>query len=109
VDLNPTGRTDGRVVDETASRAATNVTITTQVLVGQAVPLITRTAAERGVDLVVMGTHGRGGVAHLMLGSVAERVVRTAPCPVLTVRNTSRAADIIAAEAVCSRQAAGLA
>lgn len=37
-------------------------------------------------DLVVMGTHGRGGVAHLMLGSVAERVVRQAHCPVVTVR-----------------------
>jgi nucleotide-binding universal stress UspA family protein len=34
-----------------------------------------------------MGTHGRGGVAHLLLGSVAEKVVRTAPCPVLTVRH----------------------
>ena len=34
-----------------------------------------------------MGTHGRGGVAHLLMGSVAERVVRTAPCPVLTVRH----------------------
>lgn len=40
----------------------------------------------RKIDLIVMGTHGRTGVAHLMLGSVAERVVRTAPCPVLTMR-----------------------
>ncbi len=38
-------------------------------------------------DLIVMGTHGRTGVAHLLLGSVAERLVRTAPCPVLTVRH----------------------
>jgi nucleotide-binding universal stress UspA family protein len=38
------------------------------------------------IDLIVMGTHGRGGVAHALLGSVAEKVVRTAPCPVLTVR-----------------------
>lgn len=38
------------------------------------------------VDLIVMGTHGRTGVSHLFLGSVAERVVRTAPCPVMTVR-----------------------
>jgi universal stress protein A len=39
-----------------------------------------------GIDLIVMGTHGRGGMAHLLMGSVAERVVRTASCPVLTVR-----------------------
>jgi nucleotide-binding universal stress UspA family protein len=39
------------------------------------------------VDLVVLGTHGRGALAHLFMGSVAERVVRTAPCPVLAVRN----------------------
>ena len=38
-------------------------------------------------DLIVIGTHGRGAVAHLLMGSVAERVVRTAPCPVLTVRH----------------------
>jgi nucleotide-binding universal stress UspA family protein len=38
------------------------------------------------VDLIVVGTHGRGAVAHLMMGSVAEKVVRTAPCPVLVVR-----------------------
>jgi nucleotide-binding universal stress UspA family protein len=43
-------------------------------------------AASRDVDLIVMGTHGRGGVSHLLLGSIAERVVRRAPCPVLTVR-----------------------
>jgi len=42
-----------------------------------------------------------------VLGSVAERVVRTAQCPVLTVRDTARAADIIAADAVSRRQAAG--
>jgi nucleotide-binding universal stress UspA family protein len=38
-------------------------------------------------DVIGMGTHGRGGFAHLLMGSVAERVVRTAPCPVLTVRH----------------------
>jgi len=44
-------------------------------------------AREADIDLVVMGTHGRGGVAHLLMGSVSERVVQTAPCPVLTVRH----------------------
>ena len=44
-------------------------------------------AGREHVDLIVTGTHGRGGVAHLLMGSVAERVVRTAPCPVLTVRH----------------------
>jgi|SRR5215203_3464267 len=48
---------------------------------------ITRFAREAGIDLIVMGTHGRGFVAHVVVGSVAEKVVRTAPCPVLTVRN----------------------
>jgi universal stress protein A len=44
-------------------------------------------ARETSVDLIIMGTHGRGAVAQLLMGSVAERVVRTAPCPVLTVRH----------------------
>jgi len=44
-------------------------------------------AREQDIDLIITGTHGRGTVAHLFMGSVAERVIRTAPCPVLTVRN----------------------
>jgi universal stress protein A len=44
-------------------------------------------AKEKDVDLIVMGTHGRGGLVHMLLGSVAEKVVRKAPCPVLTVRD----------------------
>ncbi len=49
-------------------------------------------AIERRVDLIVLGTHGRTGVKHLLLGSVAERTVRSAPCPVLTVRAGAAAA-----------------
>jgi len=44
-------------------------------------------ASNAGIELIVMGTHGRRAVAHLLLGSVAERVVRTAPCPVLTIHH----------------------
>jgi nucleotide-binding universal stress UspA family protein len=51
-------------------------------------------AKNAGVDVIVIGTHGRSGVSRLLLGSVAERVVRTAPCPVLTVH-----ADAVKTEA----------
>jgi len=47
-------------------------------------------AKDHDVDIIVMGTHGRGALAHLVMGSVAERVVRLAPCPVLTVRHAER-------------------
>ena len=47
---------------------------------------IIEAAEQRKVDLIVMATHGRTGLSHLLLGSVAERVVRSAACPVLTVR-----------------------
>jgi universal stress protein A len=48
---------------------------------------IVRYARDQKIDLLVMGTHGRGPIAHMLLGSVAEKVVRKAPCPVLTVRH----------------------
>lgn len=44
-------------------------------------------ADSEGIDLLILGTHGRTGIRHFLLGSVAERVVRVAPCPVLTVRH----------------------
>ena len=53
---------------------------------GLVAPQIVSYAASQDIDLIVMGTHGRRGVAHLLLGSVAEHVVRIARCPVLTVR-----------------------
>jgi nucleotide-binding universal stress UspA family protein len=45
-------------------------------------------AKAENIDLIVMGTHGRGPIAHMLMGSVAEKVVRKAPCPVLTVRTS---------------------
>jgi nucleotide-binding universal stress UspA family protein len=47
-------------------------------------------AKDHDIDIIVMGTHGRGALAQLVMGSVAERVVRLAPCPVLTVRHPER-------------------
>jgi nucleotide-binding universal stress UspA family protein len=53
---------------------------------GLTAPQIVDYATSQDIDLIVMGTHGRRGMAHLLLGSVAEHVVRIATCPVLTVR-----------------------
>jgi nucleotide-binding universal stress UspA family protein len=52
---------------------------------------VVRYAREEGIDLIVLGTHGRGAIAHMLLGSVAERVVRKAHCPVMTVRQPEHA------------------
>lgn len=60
--------------------------MTTEVMTGIGAATIVEYAADQDIDLIVMGTHGRTGLAHLLMGSVAEHVVRTAPCPVLTVR-----------------------
>src|SRR5262245_12658362 len=57
---------------------------------------IVKYAVSEDIDLIVMGTHGRKGVAHFFIGSVAEHVVRSAPCPVLTMRpQRERAAEKI--------------
>lgn len=55
-------------------------------------------AKEHSIDLIIVGTHGRSGVQHFLMGSVAERVVRTAPCPVLAVRERER--DFLAPDAL---------
>lgn len=75
-------RLDG-LVSEAEKQAAR---VRTFVLAGDARKEILEHAAREHVDMIVMGTHGRTGAAHLFLGSVAERVVRAARCPVLTVR-----------------------
>lgn len=57
-----------------------------EVRIGSAETEIVEAAKALSADLIVIGTHGRTGLAHFFLGSVAEKIVRTAPCPVLTVR-----------------------
>jgi nucleotide-binding universal stress UspA family protein len=77
-------RLDEAVLDSDHSGPATKPVVMTSSSPAYA---IVDYAGENGIDLIVMGTHGRGTLAHLVMGSVAERVVRLAPCPVLTVRN----------------------
>lgn len=74
-------------------------TTTSEVIFGTGARTIADYAASAGVDLIVIGTHGRTGLKHFVMGSVAEEVVRTAPCPVLTVRHPGTAATIPATAA----------
>jgi len=62
----------------------------TELRAGHPVEAITRFARESGADLIILATHGRTGLRRALIGSVAERVVRHAPCPVLVVRGKSR-------------------
>jgi nucleotide-binding universal stress UspA family protein len=59
---------------------------------GTAAAVIVETARKVPADLIVIGTHGRTGLSHVLLGSVAERVVRRAECPVLIVRSSAKQA-----------------
>jgi nucleotide-binding universal stress UspA family protein len=58
-----------------------------EVRMGTAFLEIINYAREVGADLIVVGTHGRTGLSHILIGSVAEKVVRKAPCPVLSVKH----------------------
>lgn len=82
--------------DETLERRAAAIRgqgITTRWLRRAGVPFqeIVETAAAEQADLIVIGTHGRSGLNRLLLGSVADRVIRLAPCPVLAVRQREHA------------------
>jgi universal stress protein A len=70
-----------------AAKKGTSATpLETRVVMGEPVGEICQTAIREQADLIVMGSHGRTGLSHVLLGSVAERVVRHASCPVLVVR-----------------------
>jgi nucleotide-binding universal stress UspA family protein len=74
-------------LDKTKKEADSRVPVTTQIAEGVPYLEVARVAREGKFDLVVIGTHGRTGLRHALLGSVAEKVVRGASCPVLTVRS----------------------
>jgi len=76
-------RMEGLVTDEDRTMLHAEPVVLTALGTAEA---IVAYAHAHTVDIIVMGTHGRRALAHLLMGSVAERVVRTAPCPVLTVR-----------------------
>jgi nucleotide-binding universal stress UspA family protein len=69
------------------SESATKMQVVRAVRHGVPFHEICRYAKQENIDLLVLGTHGRTGLAHFLLGSVVERVVRSSPCPVLSVRH----------------------
>ncbi|HEX6324602.1 MAG TPA: universal stress protein [Vicinamibacterales bacterium] len=71
--------------------------ITDEIAAGPVAQTIAGIAADRGADFIVMGTHGRTGLAHVLVGSVAEHVIRIAGCPVLTVREGLAGSEAFAA------------
>src|SRR5262245_15341565 len=71
---------------EEYAKACEGVRVVREVVEGKAAPVILEVAQRDGSDLIVMGTHGRAGLGHLLLGSTAEKVLHGSRCPVLTVR-----------------------
>jgi nucleotide-binding universal stress UspA family protein len=88
----PTTMKEHRTVAERTLNSQTDsigmrgLTIVRSVVDGTAAEKIADYARQFQIDLIVMGTHGRSGLSHLLMGSVAESVLRNAPCPVLTIR-----------------------
>ncbi|HET6430354.1 MAG TPA: universal stress protein [Phycisphaerae bacterium] len=70
-----------------ADKIPDEVRVKTKVLSGRPFVEIIRFARQQGMDMIVLGTHGRTGLKHVLMGSVAEKVSRKSPCPVLTVRH----------------------
>ncbi len=73
-----------QLVDE---RLPQDLPADTEIRFGKPFVEILKYAREENADLIVMATHGRGAIAHILMGSTAEKVVRKAPCPVLTVKH----------------------
>lgn len=92
----PVGPTSQEMVDLAREQMSTfiaenlcqaKVPVVWKVILGRPYPTILDYASQQQVDMIVIATHGRGALTHMLLGSVTEKVVRKAPCPVLTVRH----------------------
>ena len=75
-----------RAMLEEVHPADTNIRHEHHLLSGDVAYALTQFAEQEGVDLIVMGTHGRSGISRILMGSIAEAVVRNASCPVLTIK-----------------------
>ena len=80
----------GAVRDVEVTGTQSGLTVVTEIVEGNPHEEILDYVTEHGIDIVIMGTHGRTGLDRVVMGSVAERVVRRSPVPVLTVRDKER-------------------
>jgi nucleotide-binding universal stress UspA family protein len=80
-----------KLLDEiVVSIKGNNIAVEGAVLSGEPFVEIIKHVKQKHIDLIVMATHGRTGIEHMLLGSVAEKVVRKSPCPVLTIKKTGQ-------------------
>ncbi|OGW58940.1 MAG: hypothetical protein A2Y48_08535 [Nitrospirae bacterium RIFCSPLOW2_12_42_9] len=80
-----------RLLDDiAASIKKTNLDVESVLITGEPFVEIIKYARKEQVDLIVMATHGRSGIEHMLMGSVAEKVVRKSPCPVLTIKKSGQ-------------------
>jgi nucleotide-binding universal stress UspA family protein len=87
-------REDSKALLESVKPAFPGIDVERRLLDGAPADAIVDFArSEEGVDLIVMGTHGRTGITRLLMGSVAEAIVRKAPCPVLTMKEPAKESD----------------
>jgi nucleotide-binding universal stress UspA family protein len=77
---------EAHLTDLAQRLAKDGAAITSFIRIGKPTDEILKFASENAVDLLIMGTHGRTGLAHMLLGSVTERIIRTSTAPVLTIR-----------------------
>ena len=87
--IDPIEMAQNELEDHALARLTGKFSAIPRIGVGKPAEEIVRIARHESVYLIVMGTHGRTGVRHLLAGSVAETVMRTAPCPVFTVKATT--------------------
>jgi nucleotide-binding universal stress UspA family protein len=87
-------RLEAKLASDVSRRHAGQLDVRTVVTIGEPAEEILRTAEETEADLIVVGTHGREFIGRLLLGSVAEAMLRRAPCPVLTLHAGTRGSRI---------------
>jgi nucleotide-binding universal stress UspA family protein len=88
--FSPAGREWAMLLEEWADAARhAGVKVTTILRVGVPYREVVDAAAAEGVDLVLLATHGRGEIHRMLVGSVADKVIRMAPCPVMTIRDAA--------------------